>query len=186
MSTARRWPYLVPLLVILVLLGIFAKRLIDVEHGDNPNLIPSVLLNTPLPSFDLPGLPGRSDDRGLKTDDLKGEVTLLNVWGSWCVACLEEHPNLVALAKAKAVPIDGIAWRDTPERALAWLQTHGDPYARIGQDPKSDTAIALGVTGAPETFVIDAQGVIRYKQIGPITPKVWQDKIAPLIAKLRQ
>ncbi len=183
---AKRWPFLLPLAVIAVLFAIFGKRLVDVEHGRDPNLIPTVLLDTPVPAFDLPGLPGRSDADGLKTDDLKGQVSLVNVWGSWCVACLQEHPNLMALAKQGAVPIQGIAWRDKPDASLAWLAKNGDPYTRIGQDPDSKVAISLGVTGAPETFVVDANGVIRYKQIGPITPDVWQNQIAPLIASLRK
>jgi cytochrome c biogenesis protein CcmG/thiol:disulfide interchange protein DsbE len=184
----RRWPYILPLAIIALLFALFGKRLIDVEHGRDPNLIPSVLLNTPMPEFALAGLPGRGDGlktAGLKTTDLKGRVSLVNVWGSWCVACLQEHPTLIAIAKEGAVPIHGIAWRDSPERSLTWLREHGDPYALVGQDPDSRVAISLGVTGAPETFVVDAEGVIRYKQIGPITPEVWRTTLAPLIARLR-
>ena len=182
----KRWPYFMPLIVLVALSGVFGKRLLDVEQGVDPKLIPSVLLNTPLPAFDLVGLPGRDDDRGLKSEDLKGQVTLVNVWGSWCIACLDEHPTLMKLARDEGVIIHGIDWRDTPEKSLAWLAKHGDPYARIGQDPSSEAAIALGVTGAPETFIVDAEGIIRYKQIGPITPTVWREKIAPLLDALRK
>ena len=183
-GTAKRWPFLIPLLVIAALVGIFGKRLMDVSKGDDPHLLPSVLLNTPLPDFNLVALPGR--EPGLATADLKGDVSLVNVWGSWCVACLSEHPFLMSLKQQNAVPIHGIAWRDTPEASLQWLAKNGDPYTRIGQDPRSVTAIALGVTGAPETFVVDKMGIIRYKQVGPITPEVWRSKLAPLIEQLRK
>jgi cytochrome c biogenesis protein CcmG/thiol:disulfide interchange protein DsbE len=183
---SRRWLYLLPMAAIVFLVVIFAKRLVDVEQGDDPHLLPSVLLNTPLPAFTLAPLPGRASDAPLTTDSVKGHVSLLNVWGSWCIACLEEHPMLLEIAKEGVVPINSIDWRDTPERAQAWLAEHGDPYAQIGQDPHSATAIDLGVTGAPETFLVDAQGIIRYKQVGPITPEVWQKKLKPLIASLQK
>jgi len=181
---AGRWPFLIPLLVVLALVGVFGKRLIDVSGGDDPQLVPSVLLNTPLPAFDLPPLPGR--EPGLVSAEMTGEVSLVNVFGSWCVACLAEHPFLMQLKAEGVIPIHGIAWRDPADASLAWLAKHGDPYTRIGQDPRSEAAIALGVTGAPETFVIDRGGVIRYKHIGPITPEAWQTTLAPLIAQLKQ
>jgi cytochrome c biogenesis protein CcmG/thiol:disulfide interchange protein DsbE len=184
---AKRWPYLLPIAAIVILLAIFGKRLVDVEHGADPHLLPSVLLDTPIPNFSLTALPGRATETSapFTTTDLKGQVSLLNVWGSWCIACLQEHPTLVELAK-QGVVIQGIDWRDTPERGAAWLRDHGDPYAEVGQDPESATAIDLGVTGAPETFVVDAAGIIRYKQIGPITPEVWRDTLQPLIASLQK
>jgi len=181
---ASRWPFIIPLLIIVALVAVFGKRLADVSQGEDPRLVPTVLLNTPFPEVDLPPLPGR--EPGLATANLKGEVSLVNVWGSWCVACLAEHPMLIALNREKLVPIHGVAWRDPPEASLKWLAQHGDPYTRIGQDPRSVTAIALGVTGAPETFVVDADGVIRYKHIGPITPDIWETKLAPLIAQLKK
>ncbi len=178
-----KWAALVPVAIVAVLLGIFAKRLADVEGGNDPSLIPTVLLNTPVPDIDLPPLPDRPP--GLKTDDLSGEVSLVNIWGSWCVACLSEHPLLMRLAEDNAVPIHGIAWRDEPNASVRWLARHGDPYALIGQDPVSEAAIAFGVTGAPETFVVDANGLIRYKHIGPISEQAWESTIAPLIEELR-
>ncbi len=180
----RRWPYLLPLVLILALGGVFTKRLVDVEQGLNPNVIPTVLLDTPLPSFDLAPLPGRGTS--LKSDDLKGEVSLINVWGSWCIACLVEHPVLLDIAASGEVPIHGIAWRDEPDRSLAWLAERGDPYAKIGQDPRSKAAIAFGVVAAPETFLVDKQGIIRYKQTGPITAEDWRNKIKPLIEQLKK
>jgi cytochrome c biogenesis protein CcmG/thiol:disulfide interchange protein DsbE len=185
---AKRWPFLVPLIVIGALVAVFGKRLLDVQGGADPRLLPTVLLHTPFPDLDLPALPGRADGKsalGLTTADLKGQVSLVNVWGSWCVACLSEHPLLMDLAKTGEVPLHGIAWRDEPTASARWLAQHGDPYTRIGQDPRSHAAIALGVTGAPETFVVDAQGVIRYKHIGPITPEVWRGTLKPLIASLQ-
>ena len=181
---AKRWPYVLPLLVILALGGIFGKRLLDVEQGLDPSLIPTVLLNTPMPAFDLPPLPGRGE--ALRSEDLKGEVSLINVWGSWCIACLAEHPMLLDIATSGEVPIHGIAWRDEADRSLAWLAERGDPYTKIGQDPRSKAAIAFGVVAAPETFLVDKQGVIRYKQTGPITREDWQTKIKPLIAQLKK
>ncbi|MSO72557.1 MAG: DsbE family thiol:disulfide interchange protein [Rhodospirillaceae bacterium] len=180
----RRWPYLLPLVLILALGGVFTKRLVDVERGLDPSLIPTVLLNTPLPAFDLPPLPGRG--QAMNSDELKGEVSLINVWGSWCIACLVEHPVLLEIAKSGDVPIHGIAWRDDPDRSLAWLAERGDPYAKIGQDPRSKAAIAFGVVLAPETFLIDKQGIIRYKQTGPITQEDWRTKIKPLIEQLKK
>ncbi|TAL00699.1 MAG: DsbE family thiol:disulfide interchange protein [Rhodospirillaceae bacterium] len=173
---------------MVLLVAIFGKRLLDVDRGADPRVIPSVLLNTPMPKFSLAALPGRKSSAATPfTDaDLKGRVSLVNVFGSWCIACLEEHPTLVAIAKQGGVQIYGIDWRDTPERGAEWLNDHGDPYALIGQDPDSTTAIDLGVTGAPETFVVDGDGIIRYKQIGPITPEIWQSTLRPLIADLQK
>ncbi|MGB1876823.1 MAG: DsbE family thiol:disulfide interchange protein [Rhodospirillaceae bacterium] len=182
--TGGRWTAIIPIVVVALLVGAFAKRLIDVESGQDPALVQSVLLNTPVPDIDLPPLPDR--EPGLKTPDLKKEVSLVNVWGSWCIACLSEHPLLMDLAEQKQVPIHGIAWRDDPSASVRWLARNGDPYDLIGQDPVSEAAIAFGVTGAPETFVIDGDGIIRYKHIGPITPDVWANTIAPMVEQLRQ
>ena len=180
----NRWLFVLPVVVVALLVSVFAKRLADVESGLDPSLVPTVLLDTPVPEIDLPPLPGRGD--GLATPDLKKEVSLVNIWGSWCVACLAEHPLLMDLAAANTVPLHGIAWRDDPDASVRWLARNGDPYDRIGQDPVSEAAIAFGVTGAPETFLIDEDGVIRYKHIGPITEEVWAGTIAPLIEQLRQ
>ena len=187
-SAPRRWTFVLPFAVVALLVGIFAKRLADVESGIDPALLPTVLLDTPVPDIDLPPLPGRGDEQndGLATPDLKQEVSLVNVWGSWCVACMAEHPLLMDLAAMDMVPLHGIAWRDDPKASMQWLARNGDPYDRIGQDPVSEAAIAFGVTGAPETFVVDGDGVIRYKHIGPITIDEWTNRIAPLIAQLRQ
>ena len=179
----NRWPFVLPLVVVAVLGGIFVKRLADVEQGVDPKSIPTVLANTPAPAFDLPPLPGRGE--ALRSEDLKGQVTLINFWGSWCVACVAEHPMLLEIAKSGVVKIQGIAWRDDPTDSLAWLAKHGDPFDRVGQDPRSRAAIDFGVVAAPESHVIDKQGIIRYKESGIITRDKWQNTIKPLIEKLK-
>lgn len=183
-SSSSRLTAIAPIIIVLLLVAVFAKRLADVQEGLDPNQVESVLLDTPAPEIDLPPLPDRGP--GLATENLKGEVTLVNIWGSWCIACLSEHPLLMEVAAENAVPVHGIAWRDEPQASLRWLARNGDPYDRIGQDPVSEAAIAFGVTGAPETFVVDAAGVIRYKHVGPISMTDWTETIAPLVEQLRQ
>lgn len=180
----RRWPYILPLAAVLALGGVFAKRLADISGGYDPLVIPTVLLSTPVPEFDLPPLPGYGD--ALTTADLKGKVSLINIWGSWCAACTVEHPLLMEIAKSGEVPIYGIAWRDQPDRSIAWLERHGNPYTKIGQDPKSVAIIGLGVVAAPESFLVDKEGIIRYKVAGIITREEWREKIQPLIAQLNK
>lgn len=176
----KRWLYLLPVGIFAALAVAFALQLGSVSEVDHT----TELLNRPVPEFALEPLPGRG--MPLHSSHLKGEVSLVNVFGSWCVACAIEHPFLMQLKKADAVPIHGIDWREkNPEDGMRWLQRHGDPYTRAGLDPVSDAAIAFGVSGAPETFVVDAEGIIRYKHVGPITPEAWQTTLEPLIAELR-
>lgn len=180
-----RLVFLLPLAIVGALMLVFGKRLLDVGRGEDLRILPTVLLDTPVPDMALDAIPGRGrNPDGLTDEDLRGEVALVNIWGSWCVACLAEHPVLNEIAKSGVVPVQGIAWRDLPAASLGWLAKHGDPYARIGQDPKSRAAIAFGVTGAPETFVVDRQGVIRYKHTGPISPEAWERTIKPLVMEL--
>jgi cytochrome c biogenesis protein CcmG/thiol:disulfide interchange protein DsbE len=175
----RRIVYFVPLAVLLILAGYFWVGL-----GKDPHIIPSVLIDKPVPPFALKPIQGR--ELGFSSDDLPGGVSLVNIFGSWCVACRVEHPFLMKLQAEGVVPINGIDWREKdPEAGPAWLARHGDPYTRVGDDPDSHAAIAFGVTGAPETFVVDARGVIRYKQIGPITPEIWEKQLWPIVQKLR-
>ena len=171
--------YLLPLGIFLVLVVFLGIGL-----GLNPREIPSPLIDKPAPAFDLVQLhePGKS----LTTKDMQGKVWLLNVWASWCVSCREEHPVLVALAKTRVVPIVGLNYKDQRPEALRWLQQFGDPYVMSIVDGDGRVGINFGVYGVPETFVIDKTGVIRYKQIGPVTPKALQEKILPLVAKLQQ
>lgn len=174
-----RLPFLIPLAVLAVLGVYFVIGL-----GKNPNVLPSALIDRPVPEFDLPPILGR--DVGLSSADIQGEVVLVNVFGSWCVACMVEHPFLMDLKRNNVIPIHGIDWKeDNRSAGPEWLARHGDPYTRIGDDPDSRGAIAFGVTGAPETFVVDANGVIRYKHTGPLTADVWQDTLAPIVESLR-
>ena len=167
-----------PLVVMAGLIGLLAIGL-----QRDPREIPSPLIGKPVPKFDLPPVRGRS--LGLSTADLKGEVSLVNVFASWCVACKEEHPVFMQMKRAGLVPIHGINYKDQPADAQKWLDDLGDPYTRTGADIDGRVAIDWGVYGVPETFVIDRDGRIAYKHIGPVTPKVLDETLRPLIAKLR-
>jgi cytochrome c biogenesis protein CcmG/thiol:disulfide interchange protein DsbE len=149
----------------------------------DPSILPSQLIGKPLPVFAL--APVRPDDAGLNSAELTGEPVLLNVFGSWCVACRIEHPELMRL-RAEGVTIHAIDWKDPPGKGAAWLAQYGDPYHKVGADQRGRTIIDLGVTGAPETFVIDKRGRVRYRQVGPITREVWDETLAPLMDKLRR
>lgn len=176
----RRLIYLLPVALFGVLALFFLKGLTM-----NPRDIPSVLINRPVPEMNLPPLPGRGADTGLATADLKGRVSLVNIYGSWCIACVQEHPYLMKIKQMGVVPIHGIDWRDDPVEGAKWLKKHGDPYDRVGVDPAPGrTAIDFGVTGAPETFVVDKAGIIRYKHIGPVNQDVWENTLLPIIKEL--
>jgi cytochrome c biogenesis protein CcmG/thiol:disulfide interchange protein DsbE len=170
---------LLPVLVFLGLAVAFAYGLTR-----NPQELPSVLIGKPVPQFSLPPVKGRT--LGLSSADLVGEVSLVNVFASWCVACRYEHPFFMELKAQGIVPIHGINYKDKPDDAAEWLDTRGDPYTRIGADIDGRVAIDWGVTGVPETFVIDRQGRIAYKQIGPIDQTILDEKILPLIERLRK
>ena len=150
--------------------------------GRDPSALPSALIDQPMPTFTLP--PVREHDPGFARADLDGDVALVNVFASWCGPCRVEHPTLLALAAQRRVPIHGIDWKEAPEQGRAYLAAAGDPYARIGSDENGRLALDLGVTGAPETFIVDRAGRIRYKQVGPITPEVWTETIAPILNRL--
>jgi cytochrome c biogenesis protein CcmG/thiol:disulfide interchange protein DsbE len=148
----------------------------------NPREIPSVLIGSPVPEFELPPVQGRS--LGLSTADLKGEVTVVNVWASWCTECREEHPLLMAVEERAGVSLFGLNYKDKPDDAENWLNALGDPYSRIGADMDGRVSIDWGVYGVPETFVIDGQGRIAYKLIGALTEDEFTGKILPLINEL--
>lgn len=169
--------YLTPVALFAALVAVFVAGL-----GRDPSRLPSTLIGKPLPVFDLP--PVRPGDGGLKSSDLRGGPRLLNVFASWCVSCRIEHPVLLAL-KAQGVPIDGLDWKDDPAAGAKYLAANGDPYAKVGNDAPGRTGIDLGVAGVPETFVVDAAGRVRYKQIGPISPDDWTGTIAPLLDRLK-
>jgi cytochrome c biogenesis protein CcmG/thiol:disulfide interchange protein DsbE len=172
-------------LLLLPAVG-FAALVVAFALGlrDDPSLVPSPLIGKPVPIFDLPGIGGRRT--GLSSRDLQVRVSLINVFASWCVSCREEHSLLMRLERSKLVPIDGLDYKDKPADAVRWLETMGDPYERIGADVEGRVAIDWGVYGVPETFVIDRHGIIVYKQIGPLTPELFDRRIAPLIARLQE
>jgi len=151
---------------------------------NDPRILPSAMIDRPLPEFDLP--PVRAEAIGFKRSDINGQVALVNVFASWCVACRVEHPTLMRLARENRVPLYGVDWKDKRADGAAWLQAFGDPFIHVGEDRNSKLAIELGVTGAPETYIIDRTGRIRYKQIGPITEEVWTQTIEPLVLALEQ
>lgn len=171
---------LVAIIPVVLFMLVLAGFVVGLQR--DPAFLPSQLIGKPLPEFNLPAV--REGDVGLTNADLKGEPALLNVFGSWCVSCRIEHPFLMRL-RAQGVLIHGIDWNDPPEKGAAWLGQFGDPYVRVGNDPKSHSAVDLGVTGAPETFIVDRHGRVRYKQVGPIDQDVWDTKLEPLMRKLR-
>lgn len=168
----------------LVPLGIFLALVVFLAIGLNldPREVPSPLIDKPAPEFAAANL--NRPNEVIKRDDMLGKVWLLNVWASWCGACRDEHPVLVAFSKKGLVPIYGLNYKDKRDDGLGWLKEFGNPYTESLFDPDGRIGINYGVYGVPETFVIDRQGVIRYKQIGPITPEVLRDKIEPLLKKL--
>lgn len=171
--------FLIPLGVFIVLLVFLFVGL-----GLDPREVPSPLINKPAPAFQLRQL--QQPDKTLSREDLLGKVWLLNVWASWCVSCRQEHPLLVEFSRGNVVPIYGLNYKDTPNEALAWLKQLGDPYTSSIEDRDGRVGIDYGVYGVPETFVIDKVGVIRYKQIGPITPEALKNKILPLVKELQK
>ena len=169
--------YLLPLAVFVVMLGFLVVGL-----SLKPHEIPSPLIDKPAPAFSLPTLD--APQQNLSAQDLRGKVWILNVWASWCVACRIEHPLLVEFSKTGVVPIYGLNYKDKREDAIAWLNKFGNPYTRSLSDTEGLVGIDFGVYGVPETFVIDKNGIIRLKQIGPVTPEVLRDEILPLVRKL--
>jgi|SRR5882724_2444711 len=165
-------------------LGIFAALVFVLWRGLslNPTEVPSPLIDKPAPSFTLT----RLDDAGktLARDDMLGKVWVLNVWASWCVACREEHPLLVEFARSKSVPIIGLNYKDKRPDGLGWLSQFGNPYDASVFDGEGKVGIDFGVYGVPETFIIDKRGVVRYKQIGPLTPEIIKTRVQPLLKEL--
>jgi cytochrome c biogenesis protein CcmG/thiol:disulfide interchange protein DsbE len=169
--------FLIPLVVFVLMAGFLAVGL-----KLDPREVPSPLIDKPAPAFNLPLL--HDPAAKLATEQMKGKIWVLNVFASWCTPCLAEHPLVMQLAKQPNVKVIGLNYKDRPEDAKAWLRKHGDPYESIVVDADGRVGIDYGVYGVPETFVIDDQGVIRHKQIGPITPQALKEDILPLLAKL--
>lgn len=171
--------FLIPLVLfasLLVLLALGLRR--------DPDTLPSPLINKPAPAFQLPQL--HEPAKSFSPQEMRGKVWLLNVWASWCVSCREEHPLLLELARSRAVPLYGFNYKDQRNDAIAWLDELGDPYLLSAVDLDGRVGIDYGVYGAPETYLIDREGVIRFKHVGPLTPEVLQSKLLPLARDLNK
>ena len=168
---------LIPLFGFLLLLGALAFGLTR-----DPRILPSELIEKPFPEFALESL---DETAIIDPSILKGQVSLVNIFGSWCIACTEEHPQLMDLSNYANLQLIGIDWRDNREAANRWLIRHGNPYDAIIFDPHSKLILPLGITGAPETFIVDKAGQIRYKHTGVITPKDWKKTLRPLVKSLQ-
>lgn len=170
-----------PYLPLIIFFGLVIGFAIALTRGD-PRKLDSTLIDKPFPDFALTTLD--DPDAEVTNADIEGAITLVNVFGSWCVACVQEHPNLMQIASTGQVRLIGINWRDDRQKGRAWLDRYGDPYSLILFDGDSQLAIDLGITGAPETFLVDQSGRIRYKHVGIITRDVWQKTLLPIIKSL--
>ena len=169
--------YGIPLAIFVVLLIFLAIGL-----GHDPHEVPSPLINKPAPAFQLPQL--QDPAKSFSAADMRGKVWLLSVWATWCMPCREEHPLLVELSRSGAVPIYGLDYKDNRGDALELLTEMGNPYVLCASDADGRVAIDYGVYGVPETYVIDREGVIRFKQVGPLTPEAIQNTVLPLVKDL--
>lgn len=176
-ARSRLWIFLIPLAAFAVL-AVFLGRGLSL----NPREVPSPLIGKPAPTFTLTRLNDAATS--VKSADLQGKVWVLNVWASWCGPCRDEHPLWVEFARRSKVPIVGLNYKDQRANALNWLRQLGDPYAMSLFDGDGKVAIDWGVYGVPETFVIDRQGIVRFKHVGPVTPEVLGGKIEPLLKSL--
>lgn len=170
----KRW---LPLVLFLVLVGFFAKGLFL-----NPREVPSPFIGRNAPAFTLP-LVGDAN-AAFSPADMKGKVWMLNVWAPWCVSCRQEHPILMQIAQSGRIPIVGLNWKDKAREAEALLARTGSPYVAVPEDLDGRVGIDYGVTGTPETYIIDQTGIVRLKHIGPISPEVWQSKFEPKLKEL--
>lgn len=171
--------FVIPLGLFVVLIVFLAIGL-----GHDPHEVPSPLINKPAPAFQLPQL--KEPSKTFSAQEVRGKVWILNVWASWCIPCREEHPMLLEYARSGAVPFYGLNYKDNREDALSLLSELGDPYVLSVSDLDGRVGIDYGVYGAPETYLVDRNGIIRFKQVGPVTPDVWQRKILPLVKDLNK
>ncbi|MFG1432286.1 DsbE family thiol:disulfide interchange protein [Xanthobacter sp. V2C-8] len=181
----RLWLVALPLVLFLALAALFFSRL---ETGGDPSRVPSALVGRPAPAVVLEPLAGLNRASapvpGFDVAELKGKPTLVNVWASWCAPCREEHPLLMKIAEDPRLRLVGLNYKDAPDNARRFLGQYGLPYAAVGVDPKGRAAIDWGVYGVPETFVLDRNGVIVHKFVGPLTAETVNNTLMPLIAKL--
>lgn len=170
----KRW---IPLILFLVLVGFFAKGLFL-----NPREVPSPFIGKAAPDFTLPvvGDPNTT----FSPADMKGKVWVMNVWAPWCVSCRQEHGLLMALAQSQTAPIVGLNWKDKDREAEQLLAQQGNPYYAVPEDLSGKVGIDWGVTGTPETYVIDQAGIVRMKHVGPISPDIWKEKFEPKLKEL--
>jgi cytochrome c biogenesis protein CcmG/thiol:disulfide interchange protein DsbE len=172
----RRLLFLLPLALFVGLALYFGAGL-----KRDPSYTPSMLIDRPVPEFSLGPIAGKTE--GLESGDLKGKVTLVNVFASWCAPCAEEQPVLMAIRK-EGVRLVGVNWKDKPGDGARFLARYGDPFERIGDDATGRVAVDFGVTGAPETFVVDEEGRVRHKHVGPITRDLWEGQLGPMVKAL--
>ncbi|WP_274423362.1 DsbE family thiol:disulfide interchange protein [Chelativorans sp. YIM 93263] len=177
---SRKLLLLLPLLAFLALSAVFLVQLVS---GRDSSVVPSALIDEPAPQIELPPLEG-SNLPGLSPEDFSGNVTLVNVWGSWCVPCRQEHPLLMQLAEDERIRIVGLNYKDQPQNALRFLGDLGNPYDAIGVDRNGRAAIEWGVYGVPETFLVGPDGAIRYKHVGPFTPESIRNDLQPRIERI--
>ncbi|MDB5366211.1 MAG: DsbE family thiol:disulfide interchange protein [Rhodospirillales bacterium] len=175
----RRLLYLLPALLLALLLVRFAEPLV---RGDDPSRIASALVGKPVPAFALAGFDGAA---GPNSERLKGQPTLINFFASWCTPCRAEHPTLMRLAASQKAAVIGVAYKDDPAATKKFLTELGNPFAQVGVDRAGSTGIEFGLSGVPETFVVDAKGMVRYRHVGPLTARDVADKILPLLAKMK-
>lgn len=173
-----RWRVIVPGVVLLALIGLLGYGLTR-----DPHTLPSVLIGRPAPSFDLPSL--EHESQRIDVSRLSGHVALVNVWASWCVACRGEVSVIADISQRTGVPVLGLDYKDERDDARRWLRRYGDPFALIAFDAQGQTGIDWGISGVPETFVIDEKGIIRDKIVGPVTDEIMQDRVVPLIRRLQ-
>jgi cytochrome c biogenesis protein CcmG/thiol:disulfide interchange protein DsbE len=169
------WKFIVPLALFLVIGGFLLVGL-----NRDPSYVPSPLIGKQAPEFSLPSL--QDPEYPVASHDLKGRTWVLNVWGTWCGGCRQEHPTLVAIARQNAVPLIGLDWKDDSSAARQWLAELGNPYAAVATDQEGRVAIDWGVYGAPETFLIGPDGKVLYKHIAPMTMEIWTSEFLPRIA----
>ena len=172
---------LLPLLAFIFLAALLYAG-VRMNSGKDTSAIPSPLIGKPAPVFSLPVLGDATKKIGNK--DLLGKPYLLNVWGSWCVNCREEHPQITALARSGKIRVIGYNYKDVPEDAQRWLDQFGDPYSVVVADEDGSGAFDWGIYGAPETYLVDGQGIVRWKTVGPISEVVIRDQIEPELAKM--